>query len=270
MHNDFVRPSGQWLSVLVPTKRDLRELDDRAARSVNGDGGGAWSPKSPVIIGGSGLLSTAAGTSYEGGVETRSGGRIICGTNDVPIFATTRTKQAVVHLAELRITRTDSDASPNGGLWKWAVSDDPMGWRVATATASGAVTRAQLPLPQLAFHSGGTLSTAKLVFRVGAQHAALPTIYPRFKLVRMAASHDTVSSLLSTGFATLSTPASLDAYFANGAAQEIVMTCDQNNVIARAGFTYALQIEDAVQGLAGNIYHSLVLNFTAIGDARPE
>ena len=262
MHNDFVRPSGRWHGVSVPTVRDARELDDRAAKSLNGWYGGSWAPKTPIVIGGAGVLTTAPGSRIEGGVLTRVGGRVVCGADDVPVFSVARARTVVVPLFGPRVARASA--------WTWTPQASPAGWRVVSAAASVAVT-VRFALPLMELHSSATLSQARLVMRVGGRPVALPSVaLPRFRLQRISANHATVQALLSTGsgWATLPTPGSPDAYFDQGKPHTIVMNCNQNNVVDRQTYTYVLEVQDAVGGLAGNTFHALELSFTNIADAR--
>lgn len=54
-HFDFTRPGGIWASPAVVQNAELADLDAKTRASINGDGGGTWSPTSVITIGGSGL-----------------------------------------------------------------------------------------------------------------------------------------------------------------------------------------------------------------------
>lgn len=123
---------------------------------------------------------------------------------------------------------------------------------------------------------GATLSTAKIRFRPSG-HAGLPARQPQLAIVRgtfAGTGLGTVSNLLTTGngFAVL-TAANLAAY---DAAQALVFTPDQNNVVDKSTYYYFAIITDEAGtnagagglGILGTTYTAIELSFTAIPDAR--
>ena len=262
-HNDYVRPSGQWLSHTVPTARDLQRLDDLGARSINGDEGGTWNPASPIIIGGQPFQVTTAASSYEGGARTENGGRIVHSDNDVPVFSAARTRSVLVPLYRLH--------------------DSVKAYVDYATTSLGIISQyfnffASVQLDGRYFHKGATLSTATLRFRVGQSHTSLPTNLPGFNLMRVNSTRTTFEFLHSNGYSLvkLPTPASADAYYNSGAPQSVVMTCNQNNTgIDPTAYIFLLVLGD--EGAGGgaidpslNIFHSLKLDFTNVNDTRFE
>ena len=263
MHNDYVRPSGQWLAHTVPTARDLQRLDDLGSRSVNGDEGGTWNPTSPIIIGGQPIQVTTAASSYEGGARTENGGRIVHADNDVPIFSTTRTRSVLVPLYRLHDSTkayVDYATGPLGLISQYFNI-------YATVQLDGRY-----------FHKAATLSTVTLRFRVGQSHTSLPTNLPGFNLARINSTRTAFDFLHSSTYSLvrLPTPASADAYYNAGAPQSVVMTCNQNNTnVDPTTYVYVIILGD--EGAGGgtidpslNIFHSLKLDFTNVADMRFE
>jgi hypothetical protein len=87
-HNDVSRPVSQWVTYSVPNARDLALWDRYQYQAVSGDLGGTWIPKSPIVIGGTGLtllgpassvITQYTGGQIIGGVTTQYGGRMILG-----------------------------------------------------------------------------------------------------------------------------------------------------------------------------------------------
>lgn len=78
-HNDRSRPASQWVTYAVPTARDLAQFDLLQYQAVNGDLGGNYAPKTPIVIGGAGLGLGNTSPQIIGGVTTQAGGRLILG-----------------------------------------------------------------------------------------------------------------------------------------------------------------------------------------------
>jgi len=97
-HGDFVRPGGQWPAELVPGAQDAQRLDELQRRSINGDLGGTWNPKQPVVIGGAGTELGSA-SYFFGGVTTRTGGRLIAPA--APVINDIRSQVLTVPVREL-------------------------------------------------------------------------------------------------------------------------------------------------------------------------
>jgi len=263
MHNDFVREDGQWPPESVPTARDWALFDRAQSKGLNLSGGNAWAPSAPLVIGGAGLVLSGTGQWIQGSVRTERGGRLALASNH-PLVTPTRTRTVRVSFgAALR----SSASVPN-----WVRASSPIGVRitsVSTATLS-------LPIPSARLHSGASLTSATLYFRVGQPHAALPTSFLTLNLRAYALGHQTSAPLYSGGFGGYAVfapaPGTPDGYFAGGGVQTLTLACNQNNVIDPAAFTYVADIQDerGTNALPGNVYHSLELHFSNITDLRPE
>ena len=59
-HNDRSRPASEWVTYATPNAHDFAQWDLLQYQGVNGDLGGNWAPKTPIVIGGAGL-SLASG-----------------------------------------------------------------------------------------------------------------------------------------------------------------------------------------------------------------
>ena len=262
-HNDYVRPSGQWLSHTVPTARDLQRLDDLGSRSINGDEGGTWNPANPIIIGGQPIQVTTAASSYEGGARTENGGRIVHADNDVPIFNPVRTRSVLIPLYRLH--------------------DSTKGYVDYATNALGIVDQyanifATVQLDGRYFHKGATLSTATLTYRVGQPHTSLPVALPGFNLARLNSTRTTFEFLHSNAYALVRSPPTVtaDEYYNAGAPQSVTMTCNQNNTnIDPTTYVFVAILAD--EGFGGgtispslNVFHSLKLDFTNVADMRFE
>lgn len=268
-HNDFARWSGQWHSVSVPTGRDMQRLDAMSSKLIDGDNGGTWNPTLPIVVGGAGLINDTGGFngSYEGGVLTSNGGRLLLGDNDWPLLPGTRSKTVVVPLLATRF-------------------DAPNAYQLEASTGVGIGLRTpygvtnsfypQFGIPSRYMHHNATLSSAVLTVRVQTPVLTVPANLPGFWLSRLSRPRTVLSGgeqLKSTaaGLQLLAAPGTADAYYAAGAAQAITMTCNQNNLVDTTAYSYLLTLQTPSLGFDTNfIFHSLTLNFTNIGDLRFE
>lgn len=265
-HHDYVRQNGQWFGVSVPTARDMREFDNRSSKGIDGYSGGAWNPLKPIVIGGQAGVGLSGTVSFEGGVTTSRGGRMQLGNNDYPTFTSARTRSVVFHLVDARLIAAQANYIE--------ICPSPRGLRIPYLDATLADLIPFIPIPNRFIHSGATLASAVLKFRVGRTHAAVPAQLPQFDINSYGATRASLLGLLSTGFAVLPTPGSGAAYYAAGAVQSITMTCDQNNTaLAPSTTSYGIRLKDEASTnsiRSFNVFHSLTLNFTAIADMRPE
>ncbi len=260
MHNDFVREDGQWPPETVPTARDWALFDRAQSKGLNLLGGNAWSPATPIVVGGAGLV-LGSGCSVRGGLRTESGGRLVLGESDWMLVTPARGRTSVVPLEDSPLSTLAART--------WERIAAPMGVRV-TAVTSAIFSFA---LASRAMHDGGRLTSAVLRFRIGQFHPAVPAYQPSFGLRRMPIGRATSVNLWSSGAAVVSpAPTTPVGYFAGGAAQTITLACNQNNDIDSSLYAYVLDITDerGTGALPGNIFHSLELHFTNITDLRPE
>jgi len=176
-HGDFVRPGGQWPAELVPGAQDAQRLDEMQRRSINGDLGGTWNPKQPIVIGGAGL---ELGTSsyFFGGVTTKTGGRLVA--PDPPKINDSRMVTLVVPTFALGVKpklgnttyRFDAYLTKNltRGLWGLAIG----------GSAPSAIG---LTVPRRYLHQGAQLVTVSLEYFIAQRPPSVPAnpmvIFPR-------------------------------------------------------------------------------------------
>ena len=121
-----------------------------------------------------------------------------------------------------------------------------------------------------AIPDGATLESVEPVFRVNTGHLSVPSVLPSVYVVRYAVADGdahAVTQLSSGGVAGetyMPTPADVTAYEAGGDVQSFVATLDQNNVIDRASFAYAILFaaEAGTGTTSGTKLIGFRLNFT--------
>lgn len=166
MHNDYVRPDGQWPPEFVLTGGDLRRFDVAQSQAVNWDAGGTWIPVTPITIGGAALFLTGGvvvGHTLSGGIATLSGGRIYLGASIYPSFQAPYSRAIQWPLLAQRY-----------------ISHDPPG----TVFSVIGIPNIIYPIESRALHNGGTLATANVAMAVGQKHLSLPGQLPQVQIVR--------------------------------------------------------------------------------------
>lgn len=150
-HLDFARPSGVWAREMVPGAQDYYRWDVSQSKLLNGDAGGSWSPKTPIIIGGAGVALSSTGDVIRGGVRTQTGGRLILGQFDIPTL-NPRTKSVTYSLLAVKPSVLGTGAtytSPGGNFFQYP--PDAIQWKSPPPFATGLVTSSpllQIPLPK--------------------------------------------------------------------------------------------------------------------------
>lgn len=182
MHFDFIRPGGLWPSESVPSATDYQRFDVQQDKTINGDLGGVTVvPKSPIIIGGSGLAS-AFGIAT-GGVATRSGGRIFTGGNtDLPVL-NARTRTIVFPALKAGVSvgpNVNHDHQLEEGYLQPVFGD--FGAGIAFPDQP---TFFMVNIPKRCAHNGARLFTASMQFIIRTRPQAVPTggPFPRFTLI---------------------------------------------------------------------------------------
>ncbi len=163
MHNDYVRPSGQWTSEMVPGASDFQRWDVLQYKGINGSDGGSWNPAKPIIIGGGGMNWDAL--SLTGGVTTATGGRvsIAASAGDLPrLNARSRTIQIPI----LSCFHIDP---AQGGALQTVVSPG-----VGIQGSSSGTNPAFIEIPSRYMHNGARIATVALSFVVTKRPGALP------------------------------------------------------------------------------------------------
>lgn len=279
MHNDHLRPDGFPTAAFLPcpiviTPADMQLLDYLSTRSINGDDGGEWDPTSPICIGGAGIHTTTSTTGIFGGVETRTGGRMVLGANDYPYFfdpiTTSSTRERTILVpCSLGLGNNDHNT-----FFPWspdlnAVNDTP-----STQSFLGPTSSATLGLlldPWIP--DGAKLSGMTLRFRAMHKPAAVVANMIGFGIIRQNADFSTGGGGIIGG-GTIS-PASPADFYANGNVQTItgslLFADGVNNIVDKSLYTYAASVtfSTGAGAQAFPVVHSIELNFTAISDMRP-
>lgn len=251
-HNDrFYRPSilaPTW----VPTPWQLRRLDQQTSESVNGDGGGTWSPSKPIIIGGAGVQLSGS-SAFTGGVTTGTyapNGALLLGDNDYPVHLTPKTRKILFPIHD--------------SFWSSYDIEDAAS-QVTDQSVPGAFQSTYSPQNLLLnmgvgdkrFPVGATISEVRLCFTVGVKPASVPANLPSFYIASSTASEQKF----------LPTPATVDAYYNNGLPQDIVLVPSVITTVL-AGEYYAFQPGQLSPG-DQCIFHSVSVTLTNITDMRP-
>lgn len=183
MHNTYARRPALWSDYSVPTARDLGVWDTWQYRALNGDDGGTWDPKTPIIIGGAGVLLSGAGQQLVGGVTTATGGRLQHGSDDYVELGAARTRTEVLGLL---------GAMPNQGLVGLGgtpnevnqLSVAPFGISPGLAgTGAGGFI---VPIPSRYLHQGANLVEATVTLRALTRQPGFgPSTYALANVVSM-------------------------------------------------------------------------------------
>lgn len=100
-------------------------------------------------------------------------------------------------------------------------------------------------LVPLRMHDAATVTTVSVSFRVGWPHAALPSVMPGARLLRLPSSGipqfltSVAAGADPSGYVYVQKPSTAAAWTGQ---QTLTLECDQNNVIDVANFTYVLEL----------------------------
>ena len=156
-HNQFSRRL--WTNVMVPNARDWQIWDVANFKGVDGDNGGEWTPSSPIIIGGAGVVMSGAGNRLANGLTTLRGGRMVLGASDY-VTLNTRTRTEVIPLLSA-LPDTGGIVGIGGtGNQQNVVSLEPSG--ISPISAQGDFV---VPIPSRYLHNGANLTLAALKMR---------------------------------------------------------------------------------------------------------
>jgi hypothetical protein len=272
-HNSRLRSDYQWSYGPVVSGNDLKTLDTTLTKAVNGDEGGTWNPSSSVIVGGAGFIFVCP-------VTLSGGGGVVTTTNFRIVFESGYFALAGGHTSASRTIVTPLQSFATSAT----VGNDPTyAAPITRQHPSMFSTLLSLPyttiLSPLRVHDQATLQQVTFTFRIGESH--LPDIMPAFRVIRVDKSGN-VQPLKSTagsvadpnGWQYFPKPASAALYFAAGAAQTLLYTCDQFQVVDLANYTYFVEIADESGGngfgTTGNTFHSAATLFGGIFDMRPQ
>ena len=255
--------NGAWFDLYVPTAADFTALDVNLSQTVNGDGGGAYTPSGSVYVGGAGMWFAGPSLFTAGAiVETAAGAPFTFGDSDYFVLGSG-------HPGMSRTIRTLCASATSAFGFGIAVGTSYAGLE-SLATGS----RAIIPLR---VHQGATLASATLSFAVSNAHSAgAPAFLPGFRVCQRNSTTGVVTPLVASGgdangFVYPATPASGTAWYAGGTAQTLVYTCAAGTVIDRTANTYFAEIvdESGRHSQTTNLYNDVLLNFTGIADTRP-
>lgn len=212
------------LTVIEPSQ--IRDLDQQASESVNGDAGGSWAPESPIAIGGQGLKVTNY-AQFTGKVSTGPGTNgLVLGDSDYPVLTTPRTRSFVIPIESLWLKSESQTVSNNHPVDEGvAGSVQALADNVLTFTTASYMSGW---IPSFRLPNGATLVSAEFRFRVAVRPSTLPTMFPLFRVFRVptnSASYTNIAtnelydypqwqasfnytSLVGTGYAVRRTDAS--------------------------------------------------------------
>lgn len=248
-HNDRLYRGVPFAFPTVPTPALLRRLDKVASQGVNGDEGGLWAPKTPIVIGGAGVSVGSAG-GFTGGIATTpraAPGALILGDSDWPKFSAGRTRTVLFPVEDVFSAGVDYNSAP--------LQTYTQGVPGAFGQSATSLTFA-VPLDIKKFPIGATIASVTMRFSVGTRPTAVPGSLPDIFLLSNALSDD----------AFLPTPANVDAYFNAGRPQDLQVV-PVNNTTVVAGSPYWVVLFDPT--LTSNRFHSIAIAFTNILDMRP-
>jgi hypothetical protein len=257
-HNSRVRgASDAWASVLPS---ELAQLEANLAAGINAVDGSTHAPSSPIEIFGTGLNLTGPLLITKGGTLTTNPTSaaitfptLTCADNDyVEIDPSnvnaSRTVSTSCNVGRGFPTFAWVSRRENGGFQAYAPSydlQDGLGQRVA---------RAYVPLRA---HTASTLSKVTVSFQVGWPHKGLPTTMPSVRVFRVDAfgNQTNLTSAAAgadaNGYVYVQAPsAGVAAWNPNAGVQQLVVPCDQNNVVDTAAYDYAIELVEE-QGLTG-------------------
>lgn len=95
-HNDYSVPYSFWHGAKAPTPSTLRKMDSDASKALNGEAGGVWTPSSPIVFGGQGIVCLKA--NFQKGVKTNrlaADGALVLGDFDWPKHIPAKTRRVV-------------------------------------------------------------------------------------------------------------------------------------------------------------------------------
>lgn len=276
-----------WPNTLVPTPATFRNLDQFSSELVNGDEGGAWAPTDPIVIGARGTPTITLGTAgsvLSGDIETVSGNAIgnaidalpglILQSSAVPVFQTARTRSIVVPFT----TFIEANTAAALNEPRWEVDPVSLGARWIATNTTNANIIATVPMPLRGQHSGATIDSIDFRFAVGEQHAALPSVMPRVRAIKV--SGDTIAPLHTVSVGDydangwyVDPAATIADYYNNGQTKTLTYTPNQNSTsLDPSNAFWALQFRNETDGVhpIPNVFFSATVHLSAIADYRQE
>lgn len=262
-HHVRIRLDPGWAIGTVWTSAEWSALDDALAASVNGDGGGTYTPSADVIVGGAGVRLIAVTHPITGAHSVVSttisaGALLVHGDSDYCVLGAGHTGT------------TASICSPVAAA-VWAAGWTTFGFLspfLIVSTQLGATARVPMRV-----HHGATLSTVTFPFQVDSE-SGIPAQLPRFGIFAQDAFGGTFQ-LATSAYQSIAAPASPSAWLDGSLTQTVTFTCDPSNprtLMDTSKYTYFAQIIEVsgANALVGAIaYLDPTANFTNITDIRP-
>ena len=251
-------PDAVWITAYVPTGADFDFIDQNTYVALNGDQGGHWYPTTSIDIGGAGCI--VAGLWSMASPNFNVAGQILFDVGiaeDVFQYGFAHPNRQVVWFVVLSEHYSDSPEQQRAQVPS-LYSGAP------TVTICGIVTLilgARYLCP-LRVHHSGRIEQVEFLFNVGQSHANVPTTLPRFRVVAMGAN-GTVTPLRvdatttdQDGFQFVTTPATGSAWYAAGASQTFVYSCNVAHDVDVENFAYFVEIidESGSNALIGNTF----------------
>lgn len=180
-------------TVIEPS--NVRDLDQQASESINGDEGGTWNPVEPIAIGGLGVKlvtdPAAATANFTGPIRTGPLSQgLILGDNEVPVFETARTTSFAIHLGNIF---AKSESQPTVRFNSPFDAGVPGRIQTTSRTSGATVTYLNGWIPSYRLPRGSIISSVEFRFRVGYKPATLPAGLPMFRVFRVPKTGNYVS-----------------------------------------------------------------------------
>lgn len=241
-----------WPKGFAPTPAILRKLDQFSSELVNGEEGGSWSPRAPIVIGPSGsptITLNGATNLLSGDVETVKGNRLdtsldatpglVLTGGAVPTLASPLTRSVAVPFTGWRESYVVAGfvlgnlASGLAGYELDPIALCPTALSTIDLYVYGNKIIVSVPLPFRAMHRNATITSVAVRVRIAGQLRSLPTLMPSIRVVRVrgntqVALHSNGGGYDADGW-LVDTSATVSAYTNSGEAKTYTYTPNQNN-----------------------------------------
>jgi hypothetical protein len=259
-HHVRIRQDPGWALGSLWTSAEQTALDASLIASVNGDGGGTWSPTANVVIQGKGVRLIATTHTISGSHSSVSTNgttkRLTHGDSDYCVLGPGHAGASVSLRSPVTDARYPMGWSPLGVLTPFAIF----------ATQLGAIARVPLRV-----HNGARFNAFQFSFSVSLGAVAIPAQLPRFAVFARDAFGDLITVL---PYQTVATPANLTAWVAGGATQTFTTTLGAGTgpLVDTSQYSYFAEIVEvsgtgAVQSAI--TYFDPVMTFDSVLDIRP-
>jgi hypothetical protein len=271
--NPYLRPAGQWYGTDVLNAPRMSRLDQSIFEAINAAEGGTWTPLTPVKIGGAGISLTSTSSTITGDIKTlpNSGG-VKLGDDDHITFASARTRNIFVPFCNWN----ELGEARNG----FAGGTPFYPRRKLQGSANNADYFEVDIFDSIRMHNGATITGWTVHMRVNIPHfgqsLATPSIRSDFTMGRVGTNREAgvgdFAVLYSAPLGIYTDPeTNATAYYNAGNVRDILVPCDQNNVINTRDYSYLIYIRDSQDPLGSmNEYIGATLHLTNITNMAPE